>query len=157
MNMHPAEREDRVDAIAEIVKADLPADLMMTSTQVVALQRAGMEIGGHTITHPVLAAIPIEEASREITGGRHQLEQITGDAVRLFAYPRGRPKRDYTSTHVSLVREFGFDAAVSTAWGVCQPDADLFQIPRFTPWDVPSWKFGLRLAMNLRRGTYEVA
>ena len=157
MNMQPTERHDRVEALAAALEADLPTDMMMTSTQVVALHRAGMEIGGHTVNHPVLAAIPIDDASREISEGRRQLERITGSAVRLFAYPRGRPKRDYTATHVRLVRELGFEAAVSTAWGVCGPEADPFQIPRFTPWDPSSWKFGLRLAMNLQRCKYETA
>ena len=157
MTMQPAEREDRVECFAAALQADLPTNLMMTSAQIAALHRAGMEIGGHTVAHPVLAAIPIEAASREISEGRRQLERIIGDAVRLFAYPRGRPKRDYTSTHVSLVRQLGFDAAVSTAWGACGPEADLFQIPRFTPWDAPSWKFGLRIAMNLHRFKYETA
>lgn len=157
MNLSPPEREGRVEAVAASVGAELPTNLMMTSMQVAALQRAGMEIGGHTVTHPVLAAIPMDEASREISEGRHRLEQIVGGAVRVFAYPRGRPNRDYTAAHVSLVRELGFEAAVSSAWGVCQAGGDLFQIPRFTPWDVPSWKFGLRLALNLRHSQYEVA
>lgn len=157
MHLPPAEREDRVEAVAARIGARLPTHLMMTSAQVAALSRAGMEIGGHTISHPILARVPIEAAAREIGDGRRALEAMTRRPVRVFAYPRGRPNRDYTSAHVALVREQGFDAAFSTAWGACPPGGDAFQIPRFTPWDVPAWKFGLRVAINRRQSSYELA
>ena len=34
----------------------------------------------------------------------------------LFAYPNGRPNDDYHAEHVRMVKEAGFDAAVSTSW-----------------------------------------
>ncbi|MNY74929.1 hypothetical protein D3C86_2140710 [compost metagenome] len=48
-----------------------------------------------------------------------------------------------------MVREMGFDAAVSTSWGQCRGDADWYQLPRFTPWDQGIGKFSLRLARNM--------
>ena len=36
------------------VHPDLPDDLMMSSEQVRELHAAGMEIGGHTVRHPIL-------------------------------------------------------------------------------------------------------
>ena len=68
----------------------------------------------------------------------------------LFAYPNGKPGTDYlTDVHPALVRELGFDAAVSTRWAAARRGEDLFQIPRFTPWDRSRLKFGLRLLRNL--------
>jgi hypothetical protein len=55
---------------------------------------------------------------------------------------------------VALARELGFDAAVSTAWGAARAGDDLYQIPRFTPWDRADWRFGLRMAHNLMRHDY---
>lgn len=149
------QREAVAGTIAERVGARLPDNLMMSSEQVAALHAAGMHIGGHTVMHPILAGIPLESARDEIGAGRERLEEITGAPVRLFAYPNGRPLRDYRREHAALVRELGFDAAVSSAWGSTRAGADLFQIPRFTPWDRPHWRFGLRLAMNLL-GNYVV-
>jgi hypothetical protein len=83
-----------------------------------------------------------------MAAGRAKLEEITGAPVRLFAYPNGRPLRDYRPEHAALARELGFEAAVSSAWGAARPGDDLYQIPRFTPWDRPNWRFGLRLATN---------
>ena len=127
----------------------LPDDLMMTSEQVLHLHRAGMEVGGHTVRHPILRAIPDEQARGEILLGRQQLQAITGDVVDSFAYPNGGPDRDYDLRHVAMVRDAGFRWAVSTAHGVVQRgDVDQYQLPRFSPWDRSAPRWALRLALQ---------
>ena len=155
--LEPAERLRRVEAIAEHAGADLPDDLMLTSAQLCEMARAGMTIGGHTVHHPILARLKDGEALAEMVEGRRRLEQIIGRPVRFFAYPNGKPDEDYTGAHVRLVREAGFEAALSTAWGAASPGCDLYQIPRFSPWDRSAWRYGLRLAGNLRRDGYAMA
>lgn len=149
--------ERRHKVALEVVRragASVPTDLMMTSEQVHALHLAGMEIGAHTVSHPILAEIPFPRARHEMIASRSRLEEITGAPVRLFAYPNGSPRRDYHVEHVALARELGFDAAVSTAWGAARARDDLYQMPRFTPWDRADWRFGLRMAHNLMRHDY---
>jgi peptidoglycan/xylan/chitin deacetylase (PgdA/CDA1 family) len=149
------ERRRRVAAaIAHRAGSRVPADLMMTSGEVAALHAAGMEVGAHTVNHPILAEIPLGHARHEMQASRARLEQITGAPVRLFAYPNGSPGRDYHAEHAALARELGFDAAVSAAWGAARAGDDLYQIPRFTPWDRADWRFGLRMARNLMRHDY---
>jgi peptidoglycan/xylan/chitin deacetylase (PgdA/CDA1 family) len=130
---------------------------MMTSDQVRALHAAGMEIGAHTVTHPILAEVTDERARHEIAVSRSRLQAIIGAPVRLFAYPNGIPRRDYYAEHAALARELGFDAAVSTAWGAARAGDDPYQIPRFTPWDRADWRFGLRIAMNRAANRYATA
>ncbi len=149
------ERRARVAAqIAERAGARVPTHLMMTSAQVRALAQSGMAVGAHTVTHPILAGIPLERAREEISADRARLEEITGAPVRLFAYPNGTPLRDYRPEHAALARELGFEGAVSTARGAARPGDDVFQIPRFTPWDSANWRFGLRLATKRLSSTY---
>jgi peptidoglycan/xylan/chitin deacetylase (PgdA/CDA1 family) len=145
----PKRRDEVAREIAKRAGAVLSTRLMMTSAQVKALHDAGMDVGAHTVTHPILARISIDRARKEIVDGRARLQQITGAPVRVFAYPNGRPGRDYRREHARLAQELGFEAAVSTAWGAARPGGDLYQIPRFTPWDRPNWRFGLRLVRNL--------
>ena len=83
----------------------------MTSAQVRALHGAGMEIGGHTIGHSILAKVALEECRFEIQGGRERLQQHIDEPVDVFAYPNLRPYRDYDQRHVALVKELGFLAA----------------------------------------------
>jgi len=144
------QRQQQVNQLAQLVGVPLANDLMMNDGQVLRLHRAGMGIGAHTMTHPILARLPQDEARAEIAGGKAQLEQLIGEPVRLFAYPNGKPDKDYQAAHVQLVRELGFEAAVSTAWGAHDAgQTDYFQLPRFTPWDKGQLRFMLRMARNL--------
>lgn len=144
-----AQRQTLVDALSSLASVQLPADLMMKSGQVKRLSDSGMEIGGHTVNHPILASIDRDTAKAEIANNKQHLEELTGKPVRLFAYPNGKPDTDYLAAHVAIVKELGFDAAVSTAKGVANRHSDLFQLPRFTPWDRSSLRFSLRLIGNL--------
>lgn len=144
------EREQVAARIAGIAQTVMPANLMMTSAQVRALHAAGMTIGGHTAHHPILARVRPAEAKQEIACGKETLEGIVGERISLFAYPNGKPNQDYTREHVSMVRELGFRTAVSTAWGAAKRNTDVFQLPRFTPWDFSPHRFLLRMLNNLR-------
>ncbi len=151
-------REDRVNQLVGTLGITLPADMMLTTPQLKQLAAAkGVDIGGHTRTHPILSRLDAAAARAEIADGRAELETIVGYRPRLFAYPNGGPNQDYAAEHAAIVRELGFDAAVSTAWGAARPGADLFQLPRFTPWDLQPLRFSLRLASNYRRDSYALA
>ena len=146
----PMQRRQQVCAdIAEAAGAELPDDLMMSSRQVLDLHRAGMPIGAHTVSHPILARVDMDTAQREIEASRDALQALISSRVGLFAYPNGKPGTDYLAQQVRLVETLGFDAAVSTGWGAANAHSDLFQIPRFTPWDRARWRFGARAVRNL--------
>ena len=144
-----AHRESLSEEVAKQSGATLPSDLMMTSPEVIALRQGGMQIGAHTVSHPILARLDDQQAHQEIAGSKLCLEQLLGERVSLFAYPNGKPGEDYTQSTVDIVRRLGFDAAVSTAWGAWGRGQDSFQIQRFTPWDAARWRFGVRLLRNL--------
>jgi len=151
------ERQKRVETLAAETSRPLPSDLMMTTEQVRSLHASSMEIGAHTVTHPILARLDAVQASSEIRESRQRLEAITGKPVTLFAYPNGKPGKDYGREHVDMVKRMGFEAAVSTAWGVAHAQSDAFQLPRFTPWDRTPGKFVLRLMHNTFRTRPELA
>lgn len=145
-----ADRISITEQIACLAQVQLPHNLMMTSQEVKAMRQAGMQIGAHTVSHPILARITDEQARQEIGESRFFLEQLLGERVGLFAYPNGKPGEDYTPQTVDVVRSLGFDAAVSTQWGASGAGDDLFQIRRFTPWDGTRLRFGARMLVNLR-------
>ena len=145
------ERIQFVDAVAQRAEASLPGNLMMSTPQVRQLRAAGMHIGAHTVTHPILRSLPRPAARHEIEASKQHLERLLGEPVSLFAYPNGKFGEDYSPESVELAREAGFAAAVSTQWGVSTQRTDPFQLRRFTPWDRQGWRFGLRMAGNLAR------
>lgn len=142
-------RNDVATAVGKMVD-NLPKDFMLTRSQLCELRQIGMDIGGHTVTHPILARLSGEQARAEIEEGKAELEHILNEPVKLFAYPNGRRGFDYDSNHVKYVRDAGFDAAVSTNHGVCARTTDPFQIPRFTPWDRTLARFLVRMTLNAR-------
>ena len=148
-HLDPAQRREVTDAIAR--KAGLPdrSDLMMTRGQLRALHAAGMEVGGHTVSHPILSRLDDAAAAQEIGAGREELANWLGQQPTVFAYPNGVPGRDFGDRDVELVRAAGFSGAFTTARGTAQAGADAFRIPRFTPWDRQIFKFGARAALQL--------
>ena len=108
-----------------------------------------MQVGAHTGSHPILAALSVDEARSEIAQSREVLQCLLAERIGLFAYPNGKPGQDYNDDSVRLVRELGFDAAVSTAWGAARTGDDVHQLPRFSPWDRQRSRFALRLLRNL--------
>jgi len=141
-------RGELVVQLAAALRSTLPANLMMRPAQIKRLHSEGMEIGGHTVNHPILATLDDEEARAEIVGGKNHLEEITGAPVKLFAYPNGKPGRDYGPRDVELVRKAGFAAAVSTIGGAVVRSSDPYQLPRFSPWDRNPRRLGLRLLLS---------
>lgn len=147
-----AERVVVTEELARKAQVQLPNDLMMTSAEVKALRQAGMQIGAHTVSHPILARLSDEEARQQIGDSKRFLEELLGERVRLFAYPNGKPGEDYSPATVEVVRSLGFDASVSTQWGASSMSDDPLQLKRFTPWDKTRLRFGIRMLRNLHSG-----
>lgn len=136
-------------ALAQLSGATLRDNLMMSSQQLRQLRAGGMLIGGHTVSHPILATLPVEQARREMLESRQRLEAILGEPIKHFAYPNGQRGGDYNDDHVRLARELGFDSAVCTTWGAARSGSDCHQLPRFSPWDRTPARFALRMMRNL--------
>ncbi len=144
------ERLEVAQAVSEAAGVQPRDTLMMTSSQVRAWRAAGMQVGAHTVSHPILARLHDQDALREMSDSRETLQQLLGEPVTMFAYPNGRPGVDYGKQTVALARAAGFAAAVSTAPGVARFGTDTFELPRFSPWDRSRLRYGARMAMNFR-------
>jgi len=147
----PDSRCQVLDRFQEVVGIDVSERLMMTAEDVRQLHNAGMLIGGHTVSHPILASQDPVDAHREIEEGKQQLEALINHPVEYFAYPNGKPGTDYLPNHVQAVKSSGFKGAVTTAWGAASVEDDPFQLPRFTPWDRSLNRFMLRLILNYNK------
>lgn len=148
----PAARRALVQRLEAMAGNHGRQDLMLSAEMVVALDRNGIEIGAHTVTHPILTSLDDDSARTEVSAGKQQLEALTGNRVRLFAYPNGKSGKDFDARHVAMVRESGFDAAFTTAPGAADPAHDKYQLPRSRPWDGTPFLFGLRLLRWLGQG-----
>lgn len=104
----------------------VPSSVLMDSHGLKTWSDSGMEVGSHTLNHPVLARLSPELAKNEIFDSKDELEQLTGQPVQAFCYPYGK----YVQQTVDLVRQAGYTNATTTERGLVRTDDDLLQLPR---------------------------
>jgi peptidoglycan/xylan/chitin deacetylase (PgdA/CDA1 family) len=103
----------------------------LSSAEMVRLAEGGLlEVGAHTMTHPVLSKLPVPKQRDEVRQSKAHLEEILGQPVNSFAFPHGL-KSDYTQETIAIVREAGFDCACAAFPGIVRGGADAHQLPRF--------------------------
>ena len=141
----PHERVKLTALLEELAGGKLAPDLMLTPETLRALTRHRIEIGAHTVSHPILTSLDVKSARYEIEECKLRLEAITGSPVRFFAYPNGKTGTDFDARHVAMVQAAGFSAAFSTTAGAATQANDRFQLPRSRPWDSTRLFYMLRL------------
>jgi peptidoglycan/xylan/chitin deacetylase (PgdA/CDA1 family) len=91
-----------------------------------------IEVGAHTVDHPILAQASLDVQREQIARSLRDLREWTAQPVRSFAYPNGLPGRDFTPQTVCLVRDLGCDFAFTTQPRLAAHDGDALTCPRFT-------------------------
>lgn len=79
-------------------------------SQLAEMQSNGLEVGGHSVSHPSLSQVSREQAEDEIIGSRDALVANLGDAERSFCYPNGTLE-DFVGAQVPLIKQAGFTGA----------------------------------------------
>jgi len=122
-------RDNDKDAAIEEIAAnlnislpDLPTDEFgpVSWDQAIEMDRAGIEVGSHTITHPILPNLSDEHLERELTGSRVRLETVLGRKSNLFCYPNG----SYDHRARLAVAKAGYECAVTTEPGLVDSQSD---------------------------------
>jgi peptidoglycan/xylan/chitin deacetylase (PgdA/CDA1 family) len=104
----------------------------MSAEEACSLGRNGLvEIGAHTMTHPLLPALSKERQRNEISKSKSTSEAIWGRPVESFSYPHG----GFSGLTADLVRAEGFASACTSRHGPAGNRNDRFQLPRFTVGD----------------------
>jgi len=93
------------------------------------LTAAGMSIGAHSLSHPILARASEELAWREISGSRSVLEKVLGQTVWAFGYPFGNAAT-VTGRDVRLAEQAGFRCAFINTGGGFGAKINWFALPR---------------------------
>jgi peptidoglycan/xylan/chitin deacetylase (PgdA/CDA1 family) len=140
----PDERREVVDTLfawANVSPEPRSSHQSMTRDQLEKIEHDSLvEIGAHTVTHPVLSTLPTTEQKQEIALSKADLEEYCGRPITTFAYPHGQ-RSDYTSDTVAMVKRAGFVSACSAFANFVQEDTDPFQLPRFAVPDLDGDKF----------------
>ncbi|WP_236944155.1 polysaccharide deacetylase family protein [Hydrogenophaga sp. RAC07] len=141
----PDLRESLTREIEMHCKVSIEPNLMLTKSMLRALVGSGIEIGAHTVSHPILSNVSDESARREIAESKRVLEATIDGDVRYFAYPNGKFGKDFDLRHVKMVKDAGFEAAFTSSSGGAAMLGDDYQLCRCMPWDRSPAAFGIRL------------
>jgi peptidoglycan/xylan/chitin deacetylase (PgdA/CDA1 family) len=108
------EREAAMNQLREALQVPPPEadDLPMSAENVGEIANDGLfEVGGHTVTHPMLPSLTPAERRREILDGKQVCERLVNRPIAGFAYPHGALDAD----SCAAVQECGFAWACGTA------------------------------------------
>ncbi len=134
--MKPLSNQRRCEVLAQLLekvgKRDVVKRLASTAMldwgQIKTLHSRGVEIGAHSITHPVLSGWDAETVNREVVGSIERLRQQVGVEEVTFAYPYGS-EREVSGEVVEICKRSGARAAVMLTSGDLKR-CDQFKIPR---------------------------
>jgi peptidoglycan/xylan/chitin deacetylase (PgdA/CDA1 family) len=102
---------------------------LLTRVELVRLAEAGMSIGAHTLSHPMLSQMPPELAFAEISDSRALLTEALQRRVWAFAYPFGDPQ-SVTPEVLAMPQKAGYAAAFLNFGGGLDNHLPPFSLPR---------------------------
>jgi peptidoglycan/xylan/chitin deacetylase (PgdA/CDA1 family) len=108
-----------------IIAGAMGAPYYMTWDEVKMLSSMGMEIGGHTWSHPYLVQIRrLPVLDKELVYSKKVLEDQIGKPITAFAYPYGL----YNDVLINLLKKAGYTSARTTYPGIAHSEKDLFNL-----------------------------
>ncbi len=126
-----AERERVIREAAAQLGLEIPSPpthefAAMTWSELRACESCGLEVGAHTVTHPVLTQVDATRLRRELGDARAELAAGLRHPVSLFCYPNG----DHDDGVRRAVAEAGYVCAVTTEAGLNDPGCDPLRVKR---------------------------
>lgn len=117
--------------------------LVMSADRLRSLSSELITVGSHTVTHPALPALSAENARRELSESRAQLESILNRRVRLFSFPYGA----YNAKLLEWSRGAGYERVFSTLPTLAFVDPVEFVTGR-VPVEPTDWTLEFRLKLS---------
>lgn len=126
-NAFPILRKYGLKAIVFMIAQHLDLAGNLTETMLREMVDSGtFELGSHTLNHVWLSEVSRDEARREIFESRRILSERFRYPVKHFAYPGGFE----APWVIDLVREAGYETAVSTRVGQRQTGGEIWRLKR---------------------------
>ena len=102
---------------------------ILTWEEVIEMKENGISFGAHSITHPSLSQLTLDDVREEVSQSKRIIEGKLCTKIDIFAYPFGS-KRDINDDVVNVVKEEGFLSACTLQDGTNNDDKNLFQLKR---------------------------
>jgi len=123
------------------------ASNLLTWPRIKEMCHNNISFGSHTMTHPILATLPVSEVEYEVTASKRIIENKIDTAVNFLAYPNGKAM-DFNESVIQTVALAGYKAAMTTLSAINTPDSDPYTWGRYKPWQNPVEYFSMALFMH---------
>ena len=143
--MPEEERHACVAALDHFESSAAEAQPAMLWSQVRQMQQNGIEMGGHTVSHPILSTLPPERQEEEILGCWNRIKEASGVAPTTFAYPNGSIG-DYDRSTLEILEASGFRAATTTRRGSNRPGCNPYTLRRIGVGSDSNWLLSARIS-----------
>ncbi len=120
------------------------AEPLLTAAHIAELAAAGIEFGSHGMQHQAMTRLEPAHLGADLAQSKRMLENITGKAVRVVAYPYG----DHNERVRAAAAAAGYLAGCTTERGVNLPGADPFALKRI---NIRRYNYLPLFALKLRR------
>ena len=133
--MAPDMRNAQIDVWAKASSVDIPKGppakyAPCSWSELREMADSGLlDVGSHTVTHPILSTITEEDSWDELTRSRAQIEQEMGRRVSCFCFPNGMPG-DYRDSQIRQVEEAGYTCSVLAHTGFASAGSNRYRLPR---------------------------
>jgi peptidoglycan/xylan/chitin deacetylase (PgdA/CDA1 family) len=114
----------------EFIPCEAFEGIMLNEKEVQGLATGIHTVGAHTYNHPILAIEEDDIAFDEINRDIKLIKKLINKPVISFAYPNGKPLKDYSDRDIQILIRNHVKYAVTTLPGFFSPGSDPMQIPR---------------------------
>ena len=119
-------------------------DRMLNWDDIRTMDKEGIEMGGHTVSHPILRNLTSDESHAEIGTCIASIENHLQKKVRSFAYPNGT-ERDFNSETIDILKSYGVLGACTTIEGMASSWSQPYAVPRIYATDRNFYRFFWRI------------
>ncbi len=129
-------RREREDVLSEVCHETGVRDMtplkatMLNWDDVRTMCRAGMSFGSHTLSHPSLPHIPLDEAKKEIIESRESLSARLGKEISHFSYPNPGNHLNFSTELKQILKNAGYRSATTSMQGYVSHGYDPFELKR---------------------------
>lgn len=133
--------EELVGQLGVDMPLSLARDMFLSWDEVREMSHNGIDFGAHTVNHPTLVGMPLEQAREEIVGSQKRIQENLDRPTDTFCYPDGRFS-NITNAIKAILRENGFVCAVyGTPDALVCPRTDPYEMGRLSPrWDFSTFQ-----------------
>lgn len=123
---YPILKEFGYKATIFVITSKINETGYMTTDQLKELDKNGVDIEAHTVTHPKLGLLPTEKQLYELKESKVALESMLGRDIKYVAYPYGEFNKDT----IRIVSKLNYKLGVGTVCQKARKRDGIYQLSR---------------------------